>query len=238
MTGQEHDSSAQLRAALHEGQEAIRRVSQHVCLLERRLRGGGERNDLVVLVQDIKCAIADLQTLFQSAAHAASPAHRSHAHPAAPQAAHPPLSRQRVALGPLLTHCVAVARQRRGGTEAAVRFNLASDLPVVTAHEETIANLFSLLFEYAFTARGSEQRVVSVRWMHETVIVDIDHASRGLAPESYARLRQLVEQLDGTFRVSHELGRCLRVELTVPPPTESGSQTPHVVPLRRKEKTR
>jgi hypothetical protein len=65
--GQDNDREAKLRAMLKEGQEAIRRVSQHVCLLERRLRGGGNPGDLVVLVQDIKFAIADLQTLLQSA---------------------------------------------------------------------------------------------------------------------------------------------------------------------------
>ena len=53
------------RTVLQEGRDTIRRVSQRVCLLERRLQGGGERVDLLVLVQEIKFAVEDLRTLFQ-----------------------------------------------------------------------------------------------------------------------------------------------------------------------------
>ncbi len=66
-TRHEQDNRAQFRAMLNEGQEAIRRVAQHACLLERRLRGGGNTGDLVVLVHALKFALADLQTLLDSA---------------------------------------------------------------------------------------------------------------------------------------------------------------------------
>lgn len=66
-TRHEQDNRAQLLALLKEGQETIRHVLQHACLLERRLRGGGEPADLVVLVQALKFAGEELHTLLQSA---------------------------------------------------------------------------------------------------------------------------------------------------------------------------
>jgi hypothetical protein len=68
MTAQEdNDSREQLLALLQQGEGNAQRLSQHACLLERRLRGGGTLADLRLLVQDIKFASEELQTLLQSA---------------------------------------------------------------------------------------------------------------------------------------------------------------------------
>jgi hypothetical protein len=75
---------------------------------------------------------------------------------------------------------------------------------------------------------------VRVQWTNETIVVDIDDDGRGLAQESYTRLRQLVERLDGMFKVSHELGQRSRVELTFSPVAASDSTARPVVPLHRK----
>jgi signal transduction histidine kinase len=101
----------------------------------------------------------------------------------------------------------------------------------VTTDPETVTHIFSLLFEHALRVNGREEREVRVQWTKETLVVEIDDAGRGIAQETYARLRQLVEQVDGTLRVSHELGQWSRVELTFPPAATSGSAARQVVSL-------
>jgi len=233
-TNQDDDGGEQLLALLQQGQDNAQRLSQYACLLERRLRKGAEPADLLLFVQDIKFTVEELQTLLQSAEQAVTPAQTSAVRTADGRESHAPARRQRVELGPLLTHCVAAARQRLHGNGAPVLFHISSDLPILTTDPETVAHIFSLLFEHALTASGREEREVRVQWINETLVVDIDDAGRGLAQESYMRLRQLVEQLDGTFRVLHELGQRSRVELTFAPAAVSGSAVRQVIPLHRK----
>lgn len=233
-TNQDDDGGEQLLALLQQGQDNAQRLSQHTCLLERRLRGGAESADLLLLIQDIKFTVEELQTLLQSADQAVTAAQTSAVRTADGRESHAPTRQQRVELGPLLTHCVAAARQRLHGNGAPVLFHISSDLPILTTDPKTVAHIFSLLFEHALTASGREEREVHVQWINETLVVDIDDAGRGLAQESYTRLRQLVEQLDGTFRVLHELGQWSRVELTFAPTAASGSAVRQVIPLHRK----
>jgi signal transduction histidine kinase len=134
----------------------------------------------------------------------------------------------------LLTHCFAAARQRLHGNGASVRCHIPSDLPVMTADPETVAHIFSLLFEHALRASGREEREVRVLWTKETLVVAIDDAGRGIAQETYTRIRQWVEQLHGTLRVSRELGQRSRVELTFPSAAAGGSPARQVVSLHSK----
>lgn len=228
------DDEGQPLALLQQGQDNVHRLSQHACLLERRLRGGGEPTDLLLLVQDIKFAIEELHTLLESAAQAVVAARPSAARATDGRERHAPARRQRVELGPLLAHCAAAARQRLHGNGPPVRCHIPSDLPVVSTDPETVAHVFSLLFEYALKANGRKGQEVRVQRIKETVVVDIDDAGRGMAQETYARLRQLVEQVDGTLRVSHELGQWSRVELTFPPAAMSGSAVRQALSLRPK----
>lgn len=233
-TNQDDDGGEQILALLQRGKDNAHRLLQHACLLERRLRKGAEPADLLLLVQDIKFTVEELQTLLQSAEQAVTPTQTSAVRTTDGRESHAPARRQRVELGPLLTHCVAVARQRLHGNGAPVLFHISSDLPVLTTNPEMAAHIFSLLFEHALTASGREGREVRVQWTNETLVVDIDDDGRGLAQESYTRLRQLVEQLEGTLRASHELGQRSRVELTFPPAAASGSAVRQVIPLHRK----
>jgi signal transduction histidine kinase len=185
-------------------------------------------------MQDIKFTIEELQTLLQSAEQAVTPTQTSTVDTADGRESHAPPRRQRVELGPLLTRCVAAAQQRLHGNSVPVLFHISSDLPIVTTNPEMAAHVFFLLFEYALTTSGREEREVHVQWSNETLIIDIDDGGRGLAQESYTRLRQLVEQLDGTLRASHELGQRTRVELTFPSAIASGSVVRQVIPLYRK----
>jgi len=215
ITNQDDDGGEQLLALLQQGQDNAHRLSQHACLLERRLRGGVEPADLLLLVQDMKFTVEELQTLLQSAEQAVTTARTSAARTAGGRESHAPVRRQRVELGSLLTRCVAAARQRLHGNGVSVLFHISSDLPVLTTNPEIAAQVFSLLFEHALTASGRAEREVRVQWTNEMLVVDIDDDGRGLAQESYTRLRQLVEQLDGTLRASYELGQRSRVELTL-----------------------
>ena len=216
-TNQDDDGGEHLLALLQQGRDNAHRLSQHTCLLERRLQGDAKPADLLLLIQDIKFTVEELQTLLQSAEQAVTPAQTRAVRTADGRESHAPARRQRVELGPLLTHCVAAARQRLHGNGEPVLFHISSDLPILTTDPKTVARIFSLLFEHALTASDREEREVHVQWINETLVVDIDDAGRGLTQESYTRLRQLVEQLDGTFKVLHELGQRSRVELTFAP---------------------
>lgn len=231
-TATNEDNEGQPLALLQQGQDNVHRLSQHACLLERRLRGGGEPTDLLLLVQDIKFAIEELHTLLQSAAQAVAPARTSAVRTPDGRERRAPAQQQRVELGPLLVHSAAAARQRLHGNGASVRCHIPSDLPVVTTDPEIVTHIFSLLFEHALRVNGREEREVRVQWTKETLVVEIDDAGRGIAQETYARLRQLVEQVDGTLRVSHELGQRSRVELIFSPAAATGGAVRQVVSLR------
>lgn len=233
-TATHDDDDGQSLALLQQGQDNVHRLSQHACLLERRLRGGGEPTDLLLLVQDIKFAIEELHTLLQAAAQAVAPARTSAVRTIDGRERCAPARRQRVELGSLLAHCAVAARQRLHGNGASVRCHIPSDLPVVTTDPETATHIFSLLFEHALRVNGREEREVRVQWTKETLVVEIDDTGRGIARETYARLRQLVEHVDGTLRVSHELGQWSRVELTFSPAAATGGAARQVASLRPK----
>jgi hypothetical protein len=59
-----------LMPLLQKGQDDARRLCQHVCLLERRLRLGADPADLLQIVHTIKFTGEDLQALFQSVVQA------------------------------------------------------------------------------------------------------------------------------------------------------------------------
>lgn len=218
-------------ALLQQGQDNVHRLSQHVCLLERRLRGNGEPTDLLLLVQDIKFALEELHTLLHSAAQAVAPARLSAVRATTERERRVPAGQQRLELEPLLAHCAATARQRLHKNEASVQCRISSTLPVVAIDPEPVKHIFSLLFEHALRVNGKGEREVRVQWAKEVLVIDIDDAGRGIAQETYARLRQLIEQVNGTLRVSHELGQWSRVELTFPPAAMSDGAARQVVPL-------
>ena len=71
----EHETrgNEDLLSLLQVGQDNAQRLSVHTGLLERRLRGGAEVADLLVLVQDLKFVIEELQEVFRSALPMAAP---------------------------------------------------------------------------------------------------------------------------------------------------------------------
>src|SRR5215204_944107 len=105
-TTQGDDGGDQLLALLQGGHN-VHRLLQHVCLLERRLQGGGEPTNLLPLVQDIKFGIEELHMLLQSATQAVAPVPTSTVPMAAEQERRALARRQQVELGPVLTNCVA-----------------------------------------------------------------------------------------------------------------------------------
>ena len=101
-----------LLSLLQQGQDNAQRLSLHTCLLERRLRGGAEPADLLVLVQDLKFAIEELQTLFRSAVPMVTPASNSAKDTMEVQTKDRPLRAEVVALSLLLTRCIESVRQQ------------------------------------------------------------------------------------------------------------------------------
>lgn len=67
VTTQEDFGEEPLLSLLRQSQDSIQRLSQHACLLERRVRGGAESAELLPLAQDVKFAVEDLQILLQAA---------------------------------------------------------------------------------------------------------------------------------------------------------------------------
>src|SRR5262245_606906 len=101
-----------LLSLLQQGQDNAQRLSLHTCLLERRLRGGAEPADLLVLVQDLKFAIEELQTLFRSAVPMVTPAFGSAKDTLEVQTEDKPLRAEVVVLNLLLTRCIESVRQQ------------------------------------------------------------------------------------------------------------------------------
>jgi signal transduction histidine kinase len=201
---------------LQEGQDRIARLSQHLCLLERRLRLGADPADLLVLAQDIKFAIDDLRTLFQSvSATVASPTSQTSS-PAATEAV-TSLRAEGIDLSHLFSRCVNAVRQRAKRTGVALVCDIASDLPSVTADPKRLEQVFSLLLGNMVSTGGRGSLEVRVCWNEGVLVVDVYDAGRGISMETYVALRKLVEAMDGTIRVARELGVRSRVEFMFPP---------------------
>ena len=215
---QEDQSETNLVSLLREGQNRTSRLSQHACLLERRLRLGADPADLLVLVQDIKFTVDDLQSLFRSVLHvtASSPdgAHSSAGATEGDTVA--PLRIEVIELGRLFSHCVnSVQRQtRRAGVS--LLCDIAPDLPTVTTDPEKLEQIVSLLLGHMVGASGKGGLEVRVYWSEDALVIDVYDAGRGLSKETYVALRRLVKALHGAIVVTRELGVRSRVELGFP----------------------
>ncbi|MBI3797611.1 MAG: HAMP domain-containing histidine kinase [Deltaproteobacteria bacterium] len=219
-----------LLSLLQEGQDNVQRLSVHACLLERRLQGGAEAADLLVLVQDLKFAVEELQELFRSALPMAAPGSNGSKITKAEPAEEKPLRIEVVALRPLFTRCIEAVRQQARRTGVSLLCHLAPDLPSLTTDPETLAQIISLLLEYLVRTIGKGGLEVSVRWTEGTLVIDAYDAGRGISKETYAALRHLVGRLQGTLRVTQELGVQSRVELSFPSAPVGGNGAPHATP--------
>src|SRR5213594_738010 len=110
--GQDDRDEGNLFSLLQKGEDSVQRLSLHTCLLERRLRGEAEPVDLLVLVQDIKFAVEELQALLRAAVQRVTPARVDPRGAAHTPATITPLRAEVVELNPLLSCCVASVRQR------------------------------------------------------------------------------------------------------------------------------
>jgi hypothetical protein len=97
---------------LQKGEDSAQRLSLHTCLLERRLRGGAESADLLVLVQDLKFMGEELQELLQSAVQTRVATSNDARDAVKERSAATPLRVEVVDLRSLLIHCVDSVRQR------------------------------------------------------------------------------------------------------------------------------
>jgi signal transduction histidine kinase len=234
----EHESRGKenLLSLLQAGQDNAQRLSLHTCLLERRLRGGAEPADLLVLVQDLKFAVEEMQTLFRSAVQTVTPALVDPQGAAHAPATITPLRTEVVELSPLLTSCVASVRQQAKRKGISLLCDIASDLPSLTTDPEVLAQVFSLLFEHVVRASGKGGLEVRVRWTEGILVIDIYDAGRGISKETYVAVRDLIKRLHGTLKVTQELGRWSRVELSFPPAPTTGNGASQVAPANTKEK--
>lgn len=224
-----------LLTLLQKGEDSVQRLSLHTCLLERRLRGEAEPADLLVLVQDIKFAVEELQALFRSAAQRVTPARADPRSAAHAPATSPPLRMEVVELNPLLSCCVASVRQLAKRRGIPLLCNIASDLPALTTDPELLAQVFSLLLEHAVRASGKGGLEVRVYWTGGMLVIDMYDAGRGISKETYVAVRDLIDRLHGTLKVTQELGRWSRVELSFPPASAGGNGAPQVAPATNKE---
>lgn len=222
-----------LLSFLQEGQDNAQRLSLHACLLERRLRGGAEPADLLVLVQDIKFAVEELQALFRSAMQTVTPALVDPQGAAHAPATITPLRTEVVELSPLLTRCAAFVQQQAKRRGIFLLCDIASDLPSLTTDPEVLAQVFSLLFEHVVRASGKGGLEVRVRWTEGLLVIDIYDAGRGISQKAYLALRDLVGALQGTLILSRELGMRSRVELSLPPAPVWGNGAPQVAPINK-----
>jgi signal transduction histidine kinase len=208
-----HAGEEDLQSLLQRGREETQRLSQYVCLLERRLRLGAERADLLQIVHTIKFASEDLQTLWRSAPHAAAPAPETTEISVPAEPPHP----ETIALGPLVTRCFTTVRQRARRRGVFLLCDVAPDLPTLTTDPERLTQALSLLFEQVAGASGKGSLEVRVRWDAGALVIDIYDAGRGVSQDTYVALRNLVRSLQGSLVVSHELGMRSRVEFSFPP---------------------
>lgn len=222
-----------LLSFLQEGQDNAQRLSLHACLLERRLRGGAEPADLLVLVQDIKFAVEELQALFRATVQAVQPMPNDVQSAVKSTAAVAPLRAEVVDLHSLLTRCAESIRQRTQRRGVFLLCDISPDLPSLTTDPEKLAQVFSLLLEHAVGAGGKEGLEVHVRWAEGTLVVDIYDAGRGISTETYVSLHNLVGSLQGTLVVTRELGTRSRVELSLPPTPVWGNGAPQVAPINK-----
>jgi signal transduction histidine kinase len=225
-----------LLAMLQKGEDSAQRLSLHTCLLEQRLRGGAESADLLVLVQDLKFVGEELQVLLRSAVQMMVPAFSDAPDAVKGRSTATPLRAEVVDLRSLLTHCVNSVRQRVQSRGVPLLCDIALDLPSLTTDPETLAQAFSLLLEHVVRASGKGGLEVRVRWTESVLVIDVYDAGRGISTETYKALRNLVDILQGTLRISHELGRRSRVELSFPPASAQGNGIPQVASANTKVK--
>ncbi len=237
-TEQEGRGEVDLLSLLQQGQDNAQRLSLHACLLERRLRGEAEPADLLLLVQDIKFAVEELQALFRSAVQTVTPVLVDTRDAAHAPATITPLRTEVVELSPLLTRCAASVRQQAKRRGISLLCDIAFDLPSLTTDPEVLAQLFSLLFEHVIRASGKGGLEVHVRWTEGSLVIDIYDAGRGISKETYVAVRDLIERLQGTLRVTQELGGPSRVELWFPPAPTTGNGASQVAPANTKENGR
>ena len=224
-----------LLSLLQQGQDNAQRLALHACLLERRLRGEAEPADLLLLVQDLKFAVEELQALLRSAVQTVTPVLVDTRDAAHAPATITPLRTEVVELSPLLTCCVASVRQQAKRKGISLLCDIASDLPSLTTDPEVLAQAFSLLFEHVVRASGKGGLEVRVCWTEGMLIIDMYDAGRGISKETYVAVRDLVKRLQGTLKVTQELGRWSRVELAFPPAPTTGNGASQVAPATNKE---
>jgi signal transduction histidine kinase len=225
-----------LLSLLQQGQDNAQRLSLHTCLLERRLRGGAEPADLLVLVQDLKFAIEELQTLFRSTVHMVTPASSSAKDTVEVQTKDRPLRAEVVALSLLLTRCIESVRQQARRKGVLLLCHVAPDLPSLTTDREALTQIISLLLEHVVRISGKGGLEVRVCWTEGILVIDIYDSGRGISKETYVAVRGLIERLHGTLRVTQELGRCSRVELSFPPVPTTANGASQVAPPNTREK--
>jgi hypothetical protein len=85
-------------------------------------------------------------------------------------------------------------------------------------------------------ASGKGGLEVRVRWTEGILVIDIYDAGRGISKETYVAVRDLIKRLHGTLKVTQELGRWSRVELSFPPAPTTGNGASQVAPANTKEK--
>jgi signal transduction histidine kinase len=174
----------------------------------------------------MKFAVEELQALFRAAVQKATPA-RVDPHGAAHALATiAPLRTEVVELNSLLSCCVASVRQRAKRRGLALLCDIAADLPALTTDPEVLAQVFSVLLEHAVRASGKGGLEVRVRWTAGMLILDMYDAGRGISKETYVAVRDLIDRLQGTLKVTQELGRWSRVELSFPPGSVQGNGAP------------
>lgn len=221
---QGEQSEEDLMALIQKGQDDARRLSSHVCLLERRLRLGADPADLLLIVHAIKFTSEDLQALFQSVVQV-----RAFVPTAATgtvDATERPLCAESVDLKALFTRCIASAQQQARHRGASLLCAIAPDLPSLTTDPKMLAQIFSLLLEHAARVGGNDGLEIRVCWTDGVLVIDVYDAGRGIAKETYATLQKLVGRLQGTVVVSRELGMRSRVELSLPSmPAQGGGTT-------------
>jgi signal transduction histidine kinase len=233
--GQDGRDDGNLLTLLQNGEDSTQRLALHTCLLERRLRGEAEPADLLLLVQDIKFAVEELQALLRAAVHTVKPAHGDRGGTAHAPAMIAPLQTAVVELGSLFTCCVASIRQRAKRRGISLLCDVASDLPALATDPAVLAQVFSVLLEHAVRTSGKGGLEVRVRWTAGILVVDIYDAGRGISKETYVAVRDLIARLHGTLTVTQELGRRSRVELAFPPAAVQGHGAPVISPATNTE---
>jgi signal transduction histidine kinase len=217
-----------LLAILRKGGDSAQRLSLHTCLLERRLRGGAESADLLVLVQDLRFIGEELQNLLRSAVQTMAATSNDARDAVKGGSTTTPLRVEVVDLRSLLTHCVDSVRQRVRSRGVPLLCDIALDLPFLTTNPEMLARVFSFLLEHVVRTSGKGGLEVRVRWTESVLAIDVYDAGRGISAETYKSLLNMVDMLQGTLRVSHELGRRSCVEISFPPATTQGNGRPQV----------